>query len=200
MPFHIGNWKLEIVEDPERSRRGNYQKFKRAFTLIELLVVMTIIGILAGLLLASYGGVQQKARDTTRKSDLAQMKRALELAKGDCQGSAFYPYLGGANRTAAYTNLANYLVNSNLKYISSAPKDPQDPTQQYGYDASSDGTNICPDPALGAPNTAGSKNYLLSVTLERGSDADATASRTKCSGNPYIANYNASPWYVVCNN
>lgn len=48
------------------------------FTLIELLVVISIIGILAALALTSYGGAQKQARDTQRRSDLAQYRNGLE--------------------------------------------------------------------------------------------------------------------------
>ncbi len=77
--FGIGNWKLEIVEDPERSRRGNYQKLRKAFTLIELLIVISIIGILIAAASASYLKAQQKGRDGRRKSDLKSVQQTLEL-------------------------------------------------------------------------------------------------------------------------
>src|SRR5579872_7457653 len=128
---------------------------KKGFTLIELLIVITIIGILASLTLASYSGTQQKARDAVRKSDMAQMKRALELAKSDCSGNAYYPYFSntaGSSQTQAitdYGNLQSYLTAAALKYISSAPTDPTNSgTQQYSYNVSaSPVTNVCPSSA-----------------------------------------------------
>lgn len=53
-------------------------KIGRGFTLIELLIVMAIIGILVALALVSYGAAQKQARDTQRKSDLAQLRNGLE--------------------------------------------------------------------------------------------------------------------------
>src|SRR3989338_3663907 len=95
---------------------SQWLKAKSAFTLIELLIVITIIGILASLTLASFGNAQAKGRDGVRKSDLAQMKRALELAKSDCSGAAYYPYIG-AGGVINYNTLADYLSNSTyLKY------------------------------------------------------------------------------------
>lgn len=60
----------------------------RGFTLIELLITITVIGILAAIGTATYATAQQKARDSQRKSDLTQIKKAMELAKSDCQGGA----------------------------------------------------------------------------------------------------------------
>ena len=48
------------------------------FTLIELLVVIAIIGILSSLALVSYSGAQRQARDSQRRSDLAQYRNGLE--------------------------------------------------------------------------------------------------------------------------
>lgn len=53
------------------------------FTLLELLVVMAILGILAAIGMASYTGVQAKARDARRKSDLENIARAMEMYYND---------------------------------------------------------------------------------------------------------------------
>lgn len=55
----------------------------KGFTLIELLVVMTIIAVLAGLALVSYQGARKSARDGKRKSDLEQIRSALEMCYSD---------------------------------------------------------------------------------------------------------------------
>lgn len=58
----------------------------KGFTLVELLIVIAIIGILvAGLLTLINPLTQiQKAKDSQRKNDLAQIKRALEAYYNDC--------------------------------------------------------------------------------------------------------------------
>lgn len=52
---------------------------KRGFTIVELLIVIVVIAILAAISIVAYNGVQQRARDTTRKNDLAQLAKATKL-------------------------------------------------------------------------------------------------------------------------
>jgi prepilin-type N-terminal cleavage/methylation domain-containing protein len=48
------------------------------FTIVELLIVIVIIGILATLVIVTFSGVQQKARDTERKTDINAVQKQLE--------------------------------------------------------------------------------------------------------------------------
>lgn len=66
------------------------RKTRRGFTLIELLVVISIIGVLAGMTLVSYSAAQKQARDTTRRSDLAQYRNAI--ASYAASNNGLYPY------------------------------------------------------------------------------------------------------------
>lgn len=184
-----------------------HTKVKPGFTLIELLIVITIIGILASFTLASYGGAQAKARDGVRKGDLAQIKRALELAKSDCRGNAYYPNEGWGSGNAAYTALGTYLADPDLKYISSSPQDPKNSAPNvYGYVSSTTSLDQCPDPTgNGTLTIDGAADYALWAVLERTSDSDGLNSRSRCSGKPVPSGGNWTDatyagYYVICNN
>ena len=59
------------------------------FTLIELLIVIVIIGILSAFVTVNIVGVRERARDSQRKSDLKQIRAALEMYMSDKKN---YPY------------------------------------------------------------------------------------------------------------
>ena len=58
----------------------NKRKFySDGFTLVELLIVIVIIGVLAGISVAAYSGVQKSARDSTVQSDLSNAMKQLAM-------------------------------------------------------------------------------------------------------------------------
>lgn len=58
-------------------------KGNKGFTLIELLVVIGIIGILAGIVLVSLRGTQDKARDARIISDMGQVRSEASIIYSD---------------------------------------------------------------------------------------------------------------------
>ena len=191
-------------------------KLKRGFTLIELLVVVAVIGLLATIVVASFTSAQKKARDAKRKSDLDAIKKALELVKSNCEGSAYYPYdalVSGANEGARYTNLELYLTDPDIGGIkrplpgTTPINDPSlDTTYYYGYSLylpaaipPDQADDVCPD--AGATRAQeGSSVFILTAVLENTSDGQITSSQAKCTipaANFQIAAYRANS-YVVC--
>lgn len=55
----------------------------RGFTIVELLIVIVVIGILAAITIVAYNGVQGRARDAQRLSDLKTIMKALEVYKAN---------------------------------------------------------------------------------------------------------------------
>lgn len=99
---------------------------RRGFTLIELLVVIAIIGILAAAALIALSRSQAKARDATRKQDLAQVRKVLETYQIDNPGT--YPTASGlVDMSTIATDLAPQLSGSAL------PEDPQKASRSAVY-------------------------------------------------------------------
>lgn len=61
----------------ERIRRTS------GFTIVELLIVVVVIAILATITIVSYNGISNQAHDTAVKSDLAALKKKVELYKAE---------------------------------------------------------------------------------------------------------------------
>lgn len=119
---------------------------KRGFTLIELLVVISVIGVLATVVLVSYGPAQKQARDVQRKSDLKQYQAALENFANTRAGMV-YP----SKTTAVEAGT----ICAALGISGTCPADPKSPA--YAYQYISDGT--------GSPNI-NAINYILWARLE----------------------------------
>jgi len=77
----------------------------QGFTIVELLIVIVVIGILAALVITTFTGIQQKARDTKRKTDIGAIEAQLE---------AFYAQNGGGYPALVDLQTAAW-VASNLK-------------------------------------------------------------------------------------
>ena len=105
---------------------GNMKK-QSGFTIVELLIVIVIIGILAAITIVAYNGIQQRARDSARTSDIAGVQKALELYRAD---NGIYPSVGTDNVGYNLSDLSTALVP---KYINSIPNDPVATFTNYQY-------------------------------------------------------------------
>jgi type IV pilus assembly protein PilA len=71
--------KLNAILERLRSKRSG----QRGFTLIELVIVVAVIGILTAIAIPAYGNIQQTARVNTAKSDLTNLRKAIDLARSN---------------------------------------------------------------------------------------------------------------------
>lgn len=92
----------------------------KGFSLIELLVAVSVIGVLATIGISSYKGIQAKARDSARKSDLTHLALALEaykLAHNNkyIDGTSGSEGNCSSNDTARfYTDIVSYMSNNKV--------------------------------------------------------------------------------------
>jgi type II secretion system protein G len=101
-------------------------KAPRGFTIVELLIVIVVIAILASISVVAYSGVQQRARDTRRVSDMNTIVKALEMYKIQ---TGSYPVASGTNTIVGWEvssknpdQFLSALKTSGL--ITSVPVDP----------------------------------------------------------------------------
>lgn len=136
-------------------------KKEGGFTLLELLIVIVIIGILAVLIIPNLVSGPQRARDAQRKSDLRNIKTALETYYNDNNS---YPTAGGVSCVPnAAGCLGTVLTAGTTPYMKVVPNDPKG-GQNYAY---------LPTPASCAAGACTS--YTLTTTLENSHDSQATA-------------------------
>lgn len=79
-----------------RSLKSFVSKSK-GFTIVELLIVIVVIGILATLVIVTFSGIQQRARDTQRQTDINGIQGHLEAYYAQ---TGTYPTLAMVNDTA----------------------------------------------------------------------------------------------------
>ena len=87
------------------------KKTNRGFTIVELLIVIVIIGILAALVITTYSGIQKKARDTERKTDVNALHGQVEAYQAQ---NGKYPSLANMNDATFRTNNLKGLDNAAL--------------------------------------------------------------------------------------
>ncbi len=105
-------------------------KIMKGFTLIELLVVIAILSILATLVVLAINPAeaQRKSRDTTRLSDMATLRKAIDLSiaeEGVLPGTIATPFAGTSAGSRDSASDTNYLGMDVSKYLSVLPIDPR---------------------------------------------------------------------------
>ena len=153
------------------------------FTLVELLVVVAILGILAAILILAINPAeaQRKTRDSTRISDLATVRQAVDLSIANgavLPGTTAAPFSGdssGSRDTTAATNWVGLVVSD---YLSVLPIDPR----QNATDATrlSDGTTTIAAGGMVYSYISDGDTYELNAFLE---STDNAAFATNDGGN-----------------
>jgi len=124
------------------------KKRSQGFTIVELLIVIVVIGILALLVITTYSGIQAKARNSKRQTDIQSLQTQLEAFFSQ---NGYYPSLTNMKDTAS-----GGWIDTNMKSLDkNALIDPSNPTQSnqlvstptaksYSYQVTqSDGTTSC---------------------------------------------------------
>lgn len=133
----------------------------QGFTIVELLIVIVVIGILAALVLNSFTGVQARARDTERRTDINAIATQLEVYYNDNGGYA----------TAAQLldDAAGGWVETNLKgFDKTALTDPK----AFKVNAAGGSYTYTPAPAgcTGATGATPCTSFSLTADMEKQAD------------------------------
>ena len=121
----MNSW-LQRVQQRRRLRHGSRSWRVAGFTLIELMIVIAIILILLGMAAASYTKAIRRAREAVLRSDLQDLRKAIDNYTLDKQ---------------AAPQSVNDLFEA--KYLHSVPIDPM--TQQADWVPQFDSVVLSPD-------------------------------------------------------
>jgi prepilin-type N-terminal cleavage/methylation domain-containing protein len=145
----------------------------KGFTIVELLIVIVVIGILALLVITTYSGIQAKARNSKRQTDIQSLQTQLEAFFSQ---NGYYPSL-------ADVNSASWL-SSNMKSLDQgALTDPSNPTasktlvasptaKSYAYEVTDSSGNSC------ASDDTTCAKYTLTATYEGTFNGQSTYVKT----------------------
>lgn len=136
-------------------------KKQKGFTLVELLIVIIIIGILATLVIVTFTGVQAKARDSQRQTDIGAVDSHLEAFFAE---NGYYPSYADLTTTT--------FLSTNLKGL-----DPQSLIDPKINDASPTSASLATDLVNGA---ADATHYGYTAFESNGTTA-CTAGDTNCA-------------------
>jgi type IV pilus assembly protein PilA len=139
------------------------KKRDQGFTIVELLIVIVVIGILALLVITTYSGIQAKARNSKRQTDVQSVQTQVEAFFSE---NGYYP-----SRTDM--NDSTFLSQKLKSLDTGALVDPSNPTKSQTLVAS---------PAA--------KSYAYAVTDSSGNSCESDD--TTCAKYTLTATYEGS--------
>src|SRR3989338_8593710 len=101
------------------------------FTLMEILITLTIIGIILSIATLSFTSVRMDSRDGRRKTDLEEVRSALEQYKSNNNA---YPTPGSS--FGLPFGQSGLLDSASNTYLQRIPQDPLYPRRNYYYQTS----------------------------------------------------------------
>lgn len=146
---------------------------KKGFTLIEILVVIAIIASIIAIAIPNYLSARQRASDTKKKQEMAQLKIALRLYYND-----YNSYPGGTSGMA----MNGCGTNGDQSCATTC-------TPGFASGAACDNVYMKKLPAgfLASPNTymyyqtPGGNDFCLRAALDNLSDPDLAISQSRCA-------------------
>ncbi|RYZ77756.1 MAG: prepilin-type N-terminal cleavage/methylation domain-containing protein [Proteobacteria bacterium] len=121
------------------------------FTIVELLIVIVVIGILAAITIVSFNGIQKRAANTARETELRSWQKTFEVYRAanngnypgpttgeECLGENFPVGEGGIRRcrsnrdvSYSYPQSGNAATMTQVKTITSLPNSNRTPIGEF---------------------------------------------------------------------
>lgn len=133
----------------------------KGFTIVELLIVIVVIGILATLVIVTFTGIQQKARDSQRQTDINAIDSHLEAYFASNGNYPSFAQLTDA--TWRSTNMKGLDPQALVGPKGGVMVQGAATGDQYGYKPTEGGTTACTD------SDAACDTFVLTAQLENNS-------------------------------